>query len=768
MATIQTIPNELGVAIRPKLNANFTALNDELIAATAAVAGKAATSHTHSIADSTGLQAALDGKEASGVAASTLAGHVAAGDPHPAYQLESALASDVRAQVAAMLGSGANVTLTPSGSGASLAITISAAGVGGGSGTVTSVAVATANGVSGSVATATSTPVITIALGAITPTSVVASGNVTGANLSGTNTGDQTTITGNAGTATKLATPRTINGLAFDGTANITVPADANTLGGTTLASNVTASSLLSAAGGAFGTAAFAATSAFEAAGGIATHAGLPDPHTQYALESSLGDAAGKNVGTGAGTVAAGDHNHSGVYSAAGHLHSGDALTPASVVSAGSVTGSNLSGTNTGDSAVNTLYSSLVTNATHTGDVTGSGALTLATVNSNVGSFGSATAAGTFTVNAKGLITAASSTTVTPAVGSITGLGTGVGTALAVAVGSAGAPVTFNGAGGTPSSLTLTNATGLPTAGLVDDAVTLAKMAAGTAGNLITYDASGNPAAVATGTSGHVLTSNGAGAAPTFQAAAGGGASIATNAQTIAGISTTTAVPPSELFRQWAHVSLCIPSNNLYAGAQSGAGAAAYIKYQARQVIGPNASTAGYAIATRTNDNCHIWNLAPGLRTGYVTCNRSIHYFGLSVFTSTPVSGVVVRSTFGKDGTTVGDLGVRGIGWRKTGAGALELVVHNGTTLTAVTSSFTPVTDEAFSWAVTNDGSGNCALYVNGSSVATTSAGPSGSGNSYGAAYNGTIVGEEIDCSAGTHSSSLNVNWINGGFAVGA
>jgi hypothetical protein len=48
-------------------------------------------------------------------------------------------------------------------------------------------------------------------------------------------------------------------------------------------------------------------------------------------------------------------------------------------------------------------------------------------------------------------------------------------------------------------------------------------MASGTDGNLITYDASGNPAHVATGSSGQVLTSNGAGAAPTFQAAAGGG-----------------------------------------------------------------------------------------------------------------------------------------------------------------------------------------------------------------------------------------------------
>lgn len=42
------------------------------------------------------------------------------------------------------------------------------------------------------------------------------------------------------------------------------------------------------------------------------------------------------------------------------------------------------------------------------------------------------------------------------------GFGTGVATALGVNVGSAGAPVLFNGALGTPSSGTLTNATGLP------------------------------------------------------------------------------------------------------------------------------------------------------------------------------------------------------------------------------------------------------------------------------------------------------------------
>lgn len=99
----------------------------------------------------------------------------------------------------------------------------------GGSGTVTTVSVVSANGVSGSVANATTTPAITLSLGAITPTSVAATGAVSGSNLSGTNTGDQTSVTGNAGTATKLATARTINGVSFDGTANITLPTAAVT-----------------------------------------------------------------------------------------------------------------------------------------------------------------------------------------------------------------------------------------------------------------------------------------------------------------------------------------------------------------------------------------------------------------------------------------------------------------------------------------------------------------------------------------------------------
>jgi len=56
---------------------------------------------------------------------------------------------------------------------------------------------------------------------------------------------------------------------------------------------------------------------------------------------------------------------------------------------------------------------------------------------------------------------------------------------------------------------------------VADNAITLAKMAHGTDGNLITYDAAGAPAAVATGSSGQVLTSAGAGSPPTFATLSG-------------------------------------------------------------------------------------------------------------------------------------------------------------------------------------------------------------------------------------------------------
>lgn len=99
------------------------------------------------------------------------------------------------------------------------------------------------------------------------------------------------------------------------------------------------------------------------------------------------------------------------------------------------------------------------------------GVATLATVNSNVGAFGSATQSVVFTVNAKGLITAAANVTVTPAIGSVTGLGAGCATFLGTpsSANLRGCLTDESGTGlalfqsgdlGTPSAGVITNLTG--------------------------------------------------------------------------------------------------------------------------------------------------------------------------------------------------------------------------------------------------------------------------------------------------------------------
>lgn len=192
----------------------------------------------------------------------------------------------------------------------------------------------------------------TLGLGTLATQSGTFSGTHSGT-TSGTNTGDQTSVTGNAGTATALQTARTINGVSFDGTANITVAAAAGTLTGSTLAAGVTASSLTSAAGGSFGTAAFTSSSAYQPIDSeLSAIAGL----------ASAADRLPYFNGSGTATLA--------VFTAAGRALIDDADAAAQrttlglgtlATQSGTFSGTS-SGTNTGDQTI-----------TLTGDVTGTG-----------------------------------------------------------------------------------------------------------------------------------------------------------------------------------------------------------------------------------------------------------------------------------------------------------------------------------------------------------------------------------------------------------
>ena len=70
---------------------------------------------------------------------------------------------------------------------------------------------------------------------------------------------------------------------------------------------------------------------------------------------------------------------------------------------------------------------------------------------------------------------------------------------------------------------------------IADNSVTLAHMAGGTDGQIITYDASGDPVAVGPGTDGQVLTSTGAGSPPAFEDLPTSGATLSgsTNNQVV-------------------------------------------------------------------------------------------------------------------------------------------------------------------------------------------------------------------------------------------
>jgi hypothetical protein len=231
-------------------------------------------------------------------------------------------------------------------------------------------------------------------------------------------------------------------------------------------------------AGGTLGTTALP-WSQFSGAGTFTAGTGLTLTGSVFSLTSPVAVA---NGGTGLTSLGSGVATFLGTPSSANLLAAvSDETGSGSLVFATSPTlvtpalgtpsalvGTNITGTASGLTAGN-----VTTNANLTGAVTSVGNAT------SLGSFSSANLAAALTdeTGSGAAVFATSPTLVTPILGTpssgtlssctglpistgVSGLGTGIATALAVNTGSAGAPVLFNGALGTPTSGTVTNLTG--------------------------------------------------------------------------------------------------------------------------------------------------------------------------------------------------------------------------------------------------------------------------------------------------------------------
>jgi hypothetical protein len=234
----------------------------------------------------------------------------------------------------------------------------------------------------------------------------------------------------------------------------------------------------------------------------------------------------------------------------------------------------------------------------------------------------------------------------------------------------------------------------------------------------VTQTAGNNTTALAT--TAFVTASN-----PDASTTVKGHVELATNAETVAGTSTTLAVTPNGVESAIVSPTVLRYFAPAWSGATSGTGAGALSVFGQQRVVAPS-SAVGFAVRSHV-----ISQNSRGVNpdNGAVNFSKRIVWgFRVSryAFGTTSVDSVC-RVVLGKTGGA-GAPTVKSIGVYFDGTSVLKLMVHDGTTLRYVDTTFTPVQLQGFDAVIISEGNGNVSLFVNGSLAATSANGPVGTG----------------------------------------
>jgi hypothetical protein len=234
---------------------------------------------------------------------------------------------------------------------------------------------------------------------------------------------------------------------------------------------------------------------------------------------------------------------------------------------------------------------------------------------------------------------------------------------------------------------------------------------------------------------------------------------VATRAELLAGSDNTKVLSAQIFARQRGNASFrsLTPSVGMFTSTTTGSGAGSQVGIFYRQSYNTGVGT--NSLSTKVGNG----NVHQGLTLGSAnttTQTSAVNYsklimLGARCYLDIATTNNIIRTKFGHGygAATTGDLNDKGFGIKVSNrGGVLLLMVHDGTTLNPVTSSFTPAQYEVFDWDIISE-SGTATLYVNGTSVASTSTNvPSGTLSSINIGWQQ----ENVTVTSNTYTSAYN------------